>query len=206
MNAIERLAEKFKAFPGIGPRQAKRFVYFLLAKNSSFLDEFAELLREVKDAVARCQSCCRFFVRTSPEGSRCPTCADLERNTSTLMVVEKEVDFETIERSGAYRGRYFILGGTLPPLEKEPDRRIRARELEALVKARAKEGSLKEIIFALSATVEGDHTRRFLESRLRPLTEPAGVALSTLGRGLSTGLELEYSDAETLKNALANRK
>jgi recombination protein RecR len=177
-----------------------------LARNGSFLDEFSRLLHELKGAVARCVTCCRFFVKGRMPSPLCPTCTDTSRDANTLMIVEKEVDFETIERSGAYRGRYFILGGTLPPLEKEPDKRIRARELEAIVAKRAEEKTLKEIIFALSATTEGDHTRHFLEVRLRTLAEANTIKLSTLGRGLSTGLELEYSDAETLKNALANRK
>ena len=206
MDTIQQLTEIFGKFPGIGPRQAKRFVYYLLARNGPFLDEFARLLHELRGAVARCAECCRFFVKRRLPSSLCPTCADTGREANTLIVVEKEVDFETIEKSSAYRGRYFILGGTLPPLEKEPDKRIRARELETIVKARIEDNTLKEIIFALSATPEGDHTRHFLEARLRPLVEAKPVKLSTLGRGLSTGLELEYSDAETLKNALANRR
>ena len=206
MDAINKLAERFADFPGIGPRQSKRFVYYLLSRNGSYLDEFARLLTDLKRAAARCVSCRRFFVGNANPARECPTCADRSRDASTLMIVEKEVDFENIERTGVYRGYYFILGGTLPVLEKEPNKRIHGDDLRTLVRTRAEKNGLKEIIFALSATTEGDFTKNYLETILQETAEAYRIKRSMLGRGLSTGLELEYSDIETLRNALDNRK
>lgn len=120
------------------------------------------------------------------------------------MVVEKDTDFESVRRSGSYTGRYFILGGTIPVLEKNPASKIRIRELIARVESGASEG-LSEIILALSANPEGDFTRDYVARTLEPIAQKLGIIITTLGRGLSTGTELEYSDSDTLKHALKNR-
>jgi recombination protein RecR len=114
--------------------------------------------------------------------------------------VEKDQDLAALERTGAYRGRYFVLGGTLTLSGKGA---IRERELIERVERRSAQG-LEEIILALSATSEGEHTADHLRERLSPLREH--VKLTILGRGLSTGSELEYADSPTLSSALANRK
>ncbi len=206
MDPIQKLAEKFADFPGIGPRQAKRFVYYLLSRSDGYIDDFIRLLGDMKSAASRCPSCQRFFMRPAPSThARCPTCNDNTRDNTILMIVEREADFENVEKSHAYHGGYFILGGTLPILEKNPERRIRARELLSRIRTASGKTPLKEVIFALSATTEGDHTRHYLETFLRSAVDES-VRFSSLGRGLSTGLELEYSDMDTLKNALDNRK
>lgn len=122
-----------------------------------------------------------------------------------LLVVSRDVDYENIEKSRSFVGKYFVLGGNIPILEKEPESKIRSRELVALVEARAKNKTLKEVILALNVTPEGENTEMFLKKSLTPLSEKYAFKISELGRGLSTGLELEYSDAETIKNALLNR-
>jgi recombination protein RecR len=119
------------------------------------------------------------------------------------MIVEKDVDFENIERAGTYKGYYFILGGTLSLLERKSGT-IRAEELKKTVKDRAKEG-LEEVVLALSASPDGEHTTLAVREILSPLAKEHSFKISMLGRGLSTGLELEYSDPETIKNALKNR-
>ena len=120
------------------------------------------------------------------------------------MIVARDVDFEAIEKSHSYLGYYFILGGTVPILEKEPDKKIRAKELLALTKKRGADG-LKEIIVATSVNPEGENTFEYVEKLLSPVTRQFGIKFSGLGRGLSTGTELEYSDSDTIKNALKNR-
>lgn len=204
MDTLEKLVEHFRKFPGIGPRQARRFVYFLLTRENGFLDELARLFKELKNAVALCPSCFRFFVPERAAAALCPRCADPARDPSLLMVVEKDVDAENVERSGAFTGHYFILGGNLPILEKNPEKRIRSRELIKIAEARAKKG-LREIVIATSLTPDGEHTAEYLMGMLSPLARARGITLTTLGRGLSTGSELEYSDPETIKSALKNR-
>src|SRR3989344_4230383 len=210
---FEELVENFRRFPGVGPRQARRFVYHLLRTNHRTIDTLAEQIKKLKQAVAQCPDCFRFFYTTynlkpSPAdevGKTCPLCADNSRDASLLMVVEKDMDLENVERTGAYRGRYFVLGGLVPALEKNPERLVRLGELTAAVAARQKDG-LKEIILALAANPEGDYTAQYLRQILNPNIETRNIKISMLGRGLSTGTELEYSDADTLKNALKHRE
>lgn len=202
MNNTERLIELFKEFPGIGPRQAKRFVYFLLNKNPSYSKDLSELIKEVRSTVHSCQSCFRFF----PNGNSplCPICANQSRE-KTLMIVSHDIDFENIEKTKFYNGYYFILGGTVPILEKNPEKRIRQKDLLNTVEKKAKEG-LSEIIIALNYNPEGENTLTYLYELLKPICDSKNLKISTLGRGLSTGTELEYSDGETIKNALKNRQ
>ena len=207
MNTIQKLAELFSQFPGIGPRQSKRFVYFLLTRDEHFRGELARLLAALKEEVAVCDACCRFFTRRrNAQTAQCALCASPERQQSVLMVVEKDVDLEAIEKSGVYKGLYFVLGGRVPILEKNPDERIRAKKLLELVEQRAQKNVLKEVILALSLTSEGENTIEYLEKLLTPFGQKYALKISTLGRGLSTGTELEYSDKDTIKNALESRK
>ena len=119
------------------------------------------------------------------------------------MIVARDVDMENMEKTGVYDGYYFVLGGTVPILEKEPERLVRIKELE---KRLAKEADLKEIIIAMNANPEGENTEDFLRLRIKEISGAKNINLSTLGRGLSTGIELEYSDSDTLKSALKNRE
>lgn len=203
MNSIEKLAEIFRQFPGTGPRQAKRFVHFLLAQNADFLNDLAEQIAELKGGIAQCAQCQRFYSAID-ERKACGMCSDTNRDNTLLMIVEKDVDCDNVRRTGAYNGLFFILGGTLPILEKDPARKIRVRELIARIENGAI-GGLKEVILALSVNPEGENTAQYARKTIEPLMEKCGIKLSTLGRGLSTGTELEYSDADTLKNALKNR-
>lgn len=204
MDAREKLERLFAMFPGIGPRQAKRFVYFLLTRNSNFISELSLALADVKKNVSQCSSCYRFF--PSDTNTMCQICRSANTDQSTILVVEKDVDFENVNKSGFYNGRFFILGGLLPILEEEPAKKIRARELVAEIERQAKLGALKEIIIALSLNPEGENTYQYVKRILEPITKKYSISISTLGRGLSTGSELEYSDGETLKYAIENRK
>lgn len=203
MDSTQRLTELFKEFPGIGPRQAKRFVYFLLNKNQSYVSDLSKLITEVRSTVHTCSQCFRFFQNS--KSNLCPTCASESRNKMNLMIVSHDVDYENIEKTKSYDGYYFILGGTVPILDKNPEKRIRQDELLKTINDRAKNG-LSEIIIALNYNPEGENTLSYLRDILLPTTQKLGIKISTLGRGLSTGTELEYSDTETIKNALKNRQ
>jgi recombination protein RecR len=200
-DAISKLAEVFVQFPGIGKRQAKRFVYFLLAQDASFREDLAKLIRELQNDIASCVQCHRFFVGRKTQSDVCDICSDPARDKTALMIVEKDVDLENIESSGAYNGRYFVLGGTVPVLDEAPEHRVRAKELQERIES----DTPKEIILATSAHPEGENTAEYVRTLLAPFQEKHSFSLSLLGRGLSTGTELEYSDADTIKNAFENR-
>lgn len=189
-------------FPGIGTRQAKRFVYFLLAQDPHFVENLAREISELQKTITQCTGCFRFYQHRGT-GTLCDVCID-DADSSTLMVVEKDTDFDSVHRSGSYAGRYFILGGTIPVLEKDPASKIRIRELLARIEHGATEG-LSEVILALSANPEGDFTRDYITRALEQVAQKLGITITTLGRGISTGTELEYSDSDTLRHALKNR-
>jgi len=198
---VDKLIEAFLKFPGIGPRQAKRFVFFLAGESKDFVDNLSGLIASVKNGMKQCQSCFRYFDRggltVTPETPVCGICSNLNRDASLLMAVEKDVDLENIERAGIFDGRYFVLGGVLS-LSGNGKTEIRLKQLFEKVKKETP----KEVILATSATIEGENTNVYIERILEPLK----VKVSRLGRGLSTGAELEYSDSDTISNALKNRK
>ena len=202
MSNIDSLAQAFMKFPGIGTRQAKRFVYFLLAQDPYYVDMLAREIAELKKSIVQCTGCFRFYPRAGT-GTLCNVCID-DADSATLMVVEKDTDFDSVRRSGSYAGRYFILGGTIPVLEKDPASKIRLHDLLVRVENGAVDG-LSEIILAFSANPEGDFTRDYVMKAITPLAKQLGITITTLGRGLSTGTELEYSDGDTLRHALKNR-
>jgi len=204
MSAIDKLTEYFTQFPGIGPRQARRFVYFLLTRNTYFLDEFIELISSLKKEVTTCTACYRFFAEKG-SARACRICSDTNRDETLLMVVAKDADLENIERSGVYNGHYFVLGGIIPILETKRSAAVRTSALNARVKKRAAEGVLKEVILAFAVNPEGENTTEEIKKMLLPTVEKHTITLSTPGRGLSSGIELEYPDSETIKNALLNR-
>src|SRR3989344_591423 len=164
MDIIDKLAEVFKEFPGIGERQARRFVYFLMYKNPTYSENLRDLISEV----------------------------------------EKDSDLESVKKSRVYNGKYFVLGGLVPIVEKNTKSRIRIEELKNKIKKEEK--NLKEIILAFSLSPQGDHTDSYVREQIKDLAEKQKVKISSLGKGLSTGTELEYSDNDTLKNALKNRQ
>ena len=205
MNTIEKITGIFSKFPGIGPRQSKRFVFFLLIKGNDFLDELIGLLNKLKNEVSMCSSCYRFFPTKSEREKICNICSDKNRNSSIIMLIEKDTDLENLEKSGVYRGYYFVLGGNISIFEKKPEEKIRAKELIKKINESIKKG-LKEIIIATSLNTEGENTMEFVNKLLGSLVKKHSLKVSVLGRGLSTGTELEYIDTETIKNALQNRQ
>ncbi len=203
MDSLHRLEEIFSHFPGIGPRQAKRFVYYLLNKSQASIKEFTQLIEDVRKSTHECSQCHRFFAEGSKKvSSVCPICSDTSRDQTTLMIVARDSDYESVERSGAYKGLYFILGGAVPVLDKEPEKRIR---LEKLLEFISKAKQLNEIILSMNTTPDGDHTADIVREAVNKITEGKSVKITVLGRGLSTGAELEYVDRDTIENALRNR-
>lgn len=203
MTSLEKLIKHFERFPGIGSRQAKRFAHHLLIETPENIRELSELIAKIQSTVSECASCFRFFAKNGG-GDLCRICADEARDRAKLTIVERDTDMEAIERSGIYDGLYFILGGTVPLLDSEETKKLRGGALKRTVEERVKDG-LSEIILAFSVNPDGENTARYVESILRDLILAHDVKVSHLGRGLSTGSELEYADPETIKNALVNR-
>jgi recombination protein RecR len=203
MNPIDKLTEHFKEFPGIGERQAKRFVYFLLHKNPSYVKELGEKVLDLKNTIHQCPSCFLFFQSTQDQ--LCDVCSNPKTDKTSLLIVEKDADYENIKRSKNYSGMYFILGGLVPIVTKDTPNYVRTKELLRNIEKQAKDHSLKEVILALSLNPQGEHTDMYLREILDQTQKTYNFKIVSLGRGLSTGTELEYSDSETIKNALRNR-
>ena len=201
---IEKLARYFKEFPGIGERQAKRFVYFLLHKNPNYVNDLGNNILDLKSSIHQCPSCFLFFQSKIDE--LCNNCANPKTDKTSLLIVEKDADYENVTRSKNYNGMYFILGGLAPIITKETPMYLRLKELIATIEDRAKNNKLKEIIIALSLNPQGEHTDMYLREKISTIQDKYKFKIVSLGRGLSTGTELEYSDGETIKNALLNRQ
>ena len=221
MDIIDKLTEIFKEFPGIGERQAKRFVYFLMSRNPAYSENLAELIKDLKKETTQCKECFRFFILLknlpAQAGEKiCDICANMNTDSSTLMIVEKDSDLESIRKSRVYHGKYFVLGGLVPIVEKNTKSRVRILELQEKIKrdfgikpASTREDSStrgREIILAFSISPQGDHTDTYVRQQLKDIADKLSIKISSLGKGLSTGTELEYSDNDTLKNALKNRQ
>ena len=202
MNPLDKLVQYFERFPGVGARQAKRFAFHVLRMSEDDTAKLSELISELKGSVVECASCHRYFV--SQNGTACGICISAQRDHNRLLVVERDQDIEAIERAGVYDGLYFVLGGTVPLLNSKDTNKLRAGALKATIETRLPEG-LSEVILGFSINPDGENTARFVESVVEPVLKEKGIVISHLGRGLSTGSELEYADAETIKNALRNR-
>jgi recombination protein RecR len=203
MSALDKLIRQFERFPGIGSRQAKRFAFHLLTISHEDAAELGDLIRAVRSSVTLCPSCQRFFSR---EGSQevCAICGNANRDNTKLVVVERDSDIDAIERSGIYDGFYFVLGGTVPLLDTQDVKKLRGAALKRLIEMRGPLG-LREVILGFSVNPDGENTSRYIEILLKENIEKYKLRISHLGRGLSTGSELEYADPETIKNALKNR-
>ena len=198
-NRIDKLAELFESFPGIGKRQARRFVYLLLHKDQGYINELIAGIQNVKAEINQCTECYRFFEKNG--AAVCPVCT-ANADSTQIMIVEKDADFENLHKTHIYDGKYFILGGFINANEKKRSY-ARVDQLIARIERDTKSEKLSEIIFGLSISPEAEHTRIRLYTMLREKFPK--LVFSTLGRGLSTGTELEYSDTETLKYAFESR-
>ena len=216
---IQTLVNYFLKFPGVGPRQAARFAFHLLREDPTEVGALSGAIARLHDEVKICSQCYKTFDMnelganhsTGPEAAKqitlCEFCRNSKRNQNQILVVEKEVDLENIERTRKYEGLYHVLGGTVSPLDSSAPARLHLRELFDRIQSRAKAGEAIEIILATNPTTEGDTTALYIDRIVAPLkNQHPDLNLSRLGRGLTTGSELEYSDDITIANALENRK
>lgn len=206
MDERDTIIDDLRRLPGVGPRQAERILSFLLNTEKQWTRSLLERIGSLRERVRTCEECgLRFF----PHGEHepiCTLCADSARDSGMIAVIEKETDLRAIEGSGVYHGRYFLLGSTPTLAERSQGTHTGVERLIMRLTALKKQGVLKEVTLALSLTPDGEDTAIFIKERMRHAPELADVTLSTLGRGLSTGSELEYADKETIKNAFAGRR
>ncbi|HUK59141.1 MAG TPA: recombination mediator RecR [Stellaceae bacterium] len=192
MNELDRLVELLAKLPGLGPRSARRAALHLLKRREALMEPLAMALGEAARRVRPC-SICGNLDAADP----CALCRDPRREGDLVCVVEEVADLWAIERSGAFKGRYHVLGGTLSALEGVGPEELRIAGLLERVKA-----GTREVILALNATVEGQTTAHYIADRLAPL----GVRISRLAHGVPLGGELDYLDEGTLGAALAARQ
>lgn len=194
---IKLFIEVFSKLPGIGPRQATRLAFRLITGSKSLLIDVANAVAGIKK-MKICSQC--FFVH-SQEGSLCHLCADPHREVGTYLIVEKETDLLTVERTGSFRGKYLVLGdlsknGTLESFQK-----LRLNALKKIIEKEMPSRKAREIVLAFNPTPYGDITASLAQKELSTHAEK----ISRLGRGIPTGGEIEFADEETLESALERR-
>ena len=205
MSPLDQLTRYFERFPGVGARQAKRFAFYLLTLPETDRTELTDAITALTGSVAPCVSCQRFFTRSQPEHDTCSICSDPNRDRTQLLIVAHDQDITAIERSEVYTGMYFVLGGMVPLLQEPDQRKLRGAQLKHVVTERQNAVGLQEIILGFPVNPDGENTGRYVEQLLSDLLTDTTV-VAQLGRGLSTGSELEYADRETIKNAFHNRQ
>jgi recombination protein RecR len=192
-SALEGLIEALRRLPGVGRKSAQRMAFHLLQRDREGAVVIAAALRDAVERVGHCARC-----HTFAETALCATCANPRRDATQLCVVESPSDQAALERTGSYRGCYFVLMGRVSPLDGVGAADIAAAELLE----RATDGVVKEVILALSFTAEGDATSHALAEALRA----RGLSVTRLARGVPAGSEIEYVDLSTIAHALADRR
>lgn len=205
---IQNVIDLLMKLPGVGPRQAARFAFFMIKDSNGFIDEFITCLHEMQTTIATCSQCYRAMEKHTDAAIKyCGLCQDARRNPAIITVIEKESDLQNLERTGAYQGLYHVLGGVISPLDSDSPKKLHIRDLYNRVVALLNQQQQVELILGTNPTTEGDMTALYIERTFVPIKEKSSqFIISRLGRGLSLGSELEYADEITLKNALMNRK
>lgn len=189
---LEKAVGEFSKLPGIGRKTALRLVLFMLRQGDSDVDQFVNAVSKMKREVKYCRVC-----HNISDTDVCPICSDCRRDASTICVVENVQDVLAVENTQQFHGLYHVLGGIISPMDGIGPADL---EIESLVN-RVAEGGVKEVILALSSTMEGDTTNFYISRKLADYP----VKLSVIARGISVGDELEYTDEVTLGRSILNR-
>ena len=192
-DSIAALITALGKLPGVGPRSAERMALHLVQTDPTTVKELAETIVHAREKIRFCDVC-----GALTEHSPCPICADARRDAALVCVVERAVDILSIEKSGAFRGKFHVLGGKISPLDSVEPEDLRIAELED----RLKHEPIREIVIALGTDVEGDATSHYLAKRLAR----KGLTISRIAYGLPAGSGLEFADELTLSRALEGRR
>jgi len=190
--AIQKLIDQFSQFPTVGPKTAERYIFYLLKQPAENLQKLAQLIAELKEKTIICSQCLAIS-ETNP----CLICADKNRSQGIICVVGNTQDMLMIEATKQYNGLYFILGGLIDTINDIKPDQLNIKQLVAKINHKG----IKEIILALSPTVEGETTAMYIAK----LFKDKNIKITRLARGLPTGSNLEYADEMTLSNALKYR-
>ena len=190
---LEKAVTEFAKLPGIGRKTALRLVLNLLRREEDDVLQFTETIARMRQEVKHCRVC-----HNISDSEVCPLCGDPRRDASTICVVENIQDVMAVENTQQYQGLYHVLGGVISPMDGVGPGDL---EIDSLVE-RVRQGGVKEVILALSSTMEGDTTNFYIFRKLAPFTD---VKLTIIARGISVGDELEYTDEVTLGRSILNR-
>ncbi len=190
---LERAVQEFAKLPGIGRKTALRLVLHLLRQEEEDVTLLTDAISKMKKEVKRCKVC-----HNISDSEVCPICSDPRRDDSTICVVENIQDVMAVENTQQFNGLYHVLGGVISPMDGIGPADL---EIDSLVE-RVGEGHVKEVILALSSTMEGDTTNFYIFRKLAPYSD---VKISIIARGISVGDELEYTDEVTLGRSILNR-
>lgn len=193
---LSKAVNEMAKLPGIGRKTALRLVLHLLRNSDDGIDTLAASLLQLKKEIKHCKVC-----HNISDTDICPICSDARRDASTICVVENIQDVMAIENTMRYNGLYHVLGGLISPMDGIGPSEL---EIQSLCQ-RVDEGDIKEIIFALSSTMEGDTTAFYVFRQLEKLEKATSLHFSAIARGISVGDELEYADELTLGRSIANR-
>ena len=192
-HALSALIEALRRLPGVGQKSASRMAFHLLQHDRAAAQTLSRALALALEQVRHCERC-----HTFTEQAICATCSDPQRDAAQLCVIESPADQSAIERTGSYRGLYFVLMGKLSPLDGIGPHEIGLAQL----KTRATDGRVQEVILATNFTAEGEATAHAIAQLLQPL----GLRITRLARGVPIGSELEYVDLGTIAHALHDRR
>ncbi len=189
---LARATDELGKLPGVGPKTALRLALHLLKQPVASVDSFADAISKLRHDIKYCRIC-----HNISDTDVCPICSDEQRDHSTICVVENVQDIMSIENTQAYHGLYHVLGGIISPMDGIGPGDI---EIDSLV-SRVSAGGIKEVILALSSTMEGDTTNFYITRQLKPFN----IKQTVIARGISVGNELEYTDEVTLGRSIVNR-
>jgi len=206
---IEKLIELFTRFPGIGPKQAARFAFYLLKENSKTVEELSESIKELHKKVGFCQQCFKSIERDSntrihsnDSNILCEFCRNKNRDENIIMIVEKEQDLLNIERTKKFNGLYHVLGGIISPLDSSAPAKLHIKDLFERIKKLLILKKEAEVILATNPTREGEATAIYLSNLIKPLS----LKVTRIAQGIPRGGEIEYLDESTLKSSLEGRR
>lgn len=190
---IQRLLEELERLPGVGPKSAQRIAYWLLTVETTDADRLASAISDVKRHIHFCPKCFNFA-----EGELCEVCADPERDTTTICVVEEPRDLVAVERTHEFHGVYHVLHGAISPIDGIGPDQLRVRELIERIGT----ADIAEVVVATNPNVEGETTALYIARLIKPL----GIRVTRIASGLPVGGDLEYADEVTLGRALEARR
>ena len=191
---LRQAAAAFDSLPGVGPRAALRYAYWLVNQPKNVVDQFSRALTQLAERMHLCDTCGMWS-----ESSPCTICSDSRRNQEILCVIATSPDIRVIEDAGIFKGRYLVLGGTIDPIEGRTPETLNIAKL--INRLSHPDSPIKEVILALHANIPGDVTAMYCKQQLGKMN----VRVTRLARGLPTGAALEYADAHTLNDAFQHR-